>query len=236
MSKGMLIMFAASLLSLGACGADLGDDVDAQDEDAVLEHRFGGQSRCNDADEDSDEGAGNGGSDSQVEAAKSEGRRRRGLRCGQKRDAGAPTHADEGTPRRDAGRPAASRDAGRGPIEATRDAGTPPPANTRDAGRVVVDDGDDDDNGGGGGPVIVDVDRDVINLPDGTVVRLDRSCPNYATPFAVTLPGCCLPAGSCGLSTHDIDTAGVPKGCFSYAQAKMLDPAFNLPAKSCSPN
>lgn len=225
MSKGMLIMFAASLLSLGACGADLADDVDAQDENTLLEHRFG-QGRCDDADEDDDERASKGGSDFEAFL-------RRGFGCGQKRDGGASKRdagTSHGNGRSDAGSPATTRDAGRGPV-VTRDAGTKPPT-TRDAGGPVIDD-NDDDQGGIDGPVIGGVDRDVITLSDGSVVRLDRSCPNYPTPFSVTLPGCCLPAGSCGLSTHELNVSGVPKGCFSYDQAKMLDPSFSMPAKSC---
>lgn len=229
MSKGMLGMFAASLLALAAC-ADVGEDLETQDgqeESELLEHRG---RRCNDSDAKSDEGGGNGGSS--AESKRGSRRRSRGCESGSNaRDGGSAQRPDAGAPAvgRDAGS-VVTRDAGS--VVVTRDAGAVPPAE-RDAGRVVPPPSDDDDDQPTG-PDIVDVDRDVITLPDGSTVRLDRSCPNYATPFAVTLPGCCLPAGACGLSTHALDVAGVPKGCFSYAQGKTLDPNFNLPEKSCS--
>ena len=73
---------------------------------------------------------------------------------------------------------------------------------------------------------------ETVRLPDGTTVRLDTSCPSL-TRSGVTLPGCCLAAHTCGLSTHLIDVTGVPKGCQSYEQGRMVDPTFDLATKAC---
>ena len=74
---------------------------------------------------------------------------------------------------------------------------------------------------------------ETVRLPDGTTVRIDASCPSL-TRSGVTLPGCCLPSSTCGLSTHLIDVTGVPKGCQSYEQGRQVDPTFDLADKACT--
>ncbi|MET0342797.1 MAG: hypothetical protein ABW252_17450 [Polyangiales bacterium] len=72
-----------------------------------------------------------------------------------------------------------------------------------------------------------------VTLPDGSTVRLDPTCPALARG-GFNLPGCCLPANTCGLSTHLIDVTGVPKGCQTYDQGRQVDPSFDLSDKACT--
>jgi hypothetical protein len=62
-------------------------------------------------------------------------------------------------------------------------------------------------------------DSGVIPPEDGgSPVQLDKTCPDVTATGVFDLPGCCLPTGLCGGSTHTLCGAGVsvPVACVSY--------------------
>jgi len=143
-------------------------------------------------------------------------------------DGGGPTR-----PERDASVPTRpERDASL-PTRPERDASVPPRPERDASVDPPVDAGAPPAPTDAGAPTTPTDDRDRVTLPDGGVIVVDPSCPNYST-LGQTVVGCCLPEGQCGLSTHLIDFPGLPKTCGSYAQGKMLDPSFSLPEKSCA--